>query len=97
MQRRGSDSNVVAIAKFKQLRRFVGDNGGTAAALVGSYETVAERILALWEAGIELFILQFHPFEAEMERFAHEVAPRIQALTSGPQLVNAESASAIIE
>ncbi len=58
--------------------RHVGTNGGTAAGLVGSYETVAERIRAFHAAGIELFMLQFQPFEAEMRRFAEQVIPRIR-------------------
>jgi alkanesulfonate monooxygenase len=56
----------------------VGTNGGTAAGLVGSYDQVAARILAFWEAGIELFMLQFQPTETEMERFAVEVMPRVR-------------------
>jgi alkanesulfonate monooxygenase len=55
----------------------VGTNGGTAAGLVGDYDQVAARIAAFWRAGIELFMLQFQPFEAEMERFAREVRPRV--------------------
>jgi alkanesulfonate monooxygenase len=56
--------------------RQVGTNGGTAAGLVGSYATVAERIRAFHAAGIDLFMLQFQPFEAEMRRFAEQVIPR---------------------
>jgi alkanesulfonate monooxygenase len=55
----------------------VGTNGGTAAGLVGSYDTVAARIREFWAAGVELFMLQFQPFEAEMARFATEVRPRV--------------------
>jgi alkanesulfonate monooxygenase len=58
----------------------VGTNGGTAAGLVGSYDTVAARIAAFGRAGVELFMLQFQPFEAEMERFAAEVRPRLTHL-----------------
>ncbi len=56
----------------------IGTNGGTAAGLVGSYEDVAKRILAFHGAGIELFMLQFQPFEAEMQRFAREILPRVR-------------------
>ena len=31
------------------------------------------------DAGIELFMLQFQPFEAEMRRFAAEIFPRVKA------------------
>jgi alkanesulfonate monooxygenase len=58
--------------------RHVGTNGGTAAGLVGSYATVAERIRAFHAAGIALFMLQFQPFEAEMRRFAEQVLPRVR-------------------
>jgi alkanesulfonate monooxygenase len=56
----------------------VGSNGGTAAGLVGSYETVAGRIRQFHAAGIELFMLQFQPFEAEMRRFAEKVIPLVR-------------------
>ena len=56
--------------------RHVGTNGGTAAGLVGSYDTVAGRIRDFHAAGIDLFMLQFQPFEAEMRRFAEQVIPR---------------------
>jgi alkanesulfonate monooxygenase len=58
----------------------VGTNGGTAAGLVGSYDTVAARIGAFHRAGVELFMLQFQPFEAEMRRFAAEIRPRVRRL-----------------
>ena len=56
----------------------VGSNGGTAAGLVGSYDAVAARIRQFNEIGIETFMLQFQPFEAEMRRFAAEVMPRVK-------------------
>jgi alkanesulfonate monooxygenase len=56
----------------------VGTNGGTAAGLVGSYDTVARRIGEFADAKIELFMLQFQPLEPEMRRFAAEVLPRIR-------------------
>ncbi|GJD80895.1 monooxygenase [Methylobacterium gregans] len=58
--------------------RHVGTNGGTAARLVGSYETVAARIRAFHAAGIAMFMLQFQPFEAEMRRFAEHLIPRLR-------------------
>jgi alkanesulfonate monooxygenase len=59
----------------------VGTNGGTLAGLIGSYDQVAERIGAFAAAGIELFMLQFQPLEAEAERFGREVIPRVRALS----------------
>ncbi|KQP05828.1 MAG: LLM class flavin-dependent oxidoreductase [Methylobacterium sp.] len=58
--------------------RHVGTNGGTAAGLVGSYDTVAARIRDFHAAGIDLFMLQFQPFEAEMRRFAEQILPRVR-------------------
>jgi alkanesulfonate monooxygenase len=58
----------------------VGTNGGTAAGLVGSYDTVAERIVRFGHLGVELFMLQFQPFESEMRRFAEFVLPRVRRL-----------------
>jgi alkanesulfonate monooxygenase len=55
--------------------RRVGSNGGTLAGLVGSYQQVADRIAAFHEAGVELFMLQFQPLEAELDRFADNVIP----------------------
>lgn len=59
----------------------IGSNGGTSAGLVGGYDTVARRISQFREAGVELFMLQFQPFEPEMRRFAHEVIPRVRQLS----------------
>lgn len=73
------DPNAVMFQTFAQTPR-VGSNGGTAAELVGSYDTVAKRIAAFHRAGIELFMLQFQPFEADMRAFAEEVIPRVHRL-----------------
>ena len=75
-----TDTASVMFAKTDAAaKRHVGTNGGTAAALVGSYETVAARIRAFHAAGIELFMLQFQPFEAEMRRFARHVVPQVRS------------------
>ena len=42
----------------------------------------ANCVAAFVAVGIELFMLQFQPFEAEMERFAKEVIPRVRASQS---------------
>ncbi|SKD01977.1 Flavin-dependent oxidoreductase, luciferase family (includes alkanesulfonate monooxygenase SsuD and methylene tetrahydromethanopterin reductase) [Burkholderia sp. YR290] len=80
-QKANIDPNVVMIQTFAQSPR-VGSNGGTAAGLVGDYDTVAKRIAEFHRAGIELFMLQFQPFEADMRSFAEEVAPRVRRLLS---------------
>jgi alkanesulfonate monooxygenase len=76
----GTDK-AVAMMKVNAGVPRVGTNGGTLAGLVGSYDQVAERIAAFSAAGIELFMLQFQPLEAEAERFGREVIPRVRALT----------------
>jgi len=73
-----ADHEAVMFQTFKKYPA-IDTNGGTAAGLVGAYEQVAERIGAFQELGIELFMLQFQPFEAEMRRFAEHVIPRVRA------------------
>ena len=77
IQKRNTDPKVVMMQTMQKTAR-VGTNGGTAAGLVGSYDEVAARIGSFHAAGIELFMLQFQPFEAEMRRFAEEVIPRVR-------------------
>jgi alkanesulfonate monooxygenase len=77
IQKQNTDPKVVMMQTMQKSAR-VGSNGGTAAGLVGSYDEVASRILGFHTAGIELFMLQFQPFEAEMERFAREIIPRVR-------------------
>lgn len=77
----GTDPNVV-MAKVGAGVPRVGSNGGTLAGLVGSYEQVADRIVAFADAGIELFLLQFQPLEREVARFGAEIIPRVRARTA---------------
>jgi alkanesulfonate monooxygenase len=79
VQQANTDAASVMAATMRKTPR-VGSNGGTAAGLVGSYDQVAQRIRAFHDAGIELFMLQFQPFETDMRRFATEVMPRVKAL-----------------
>lgn len=74
-----ADTNTAMQQQTRRYSERIGTNGGTAAGLVGSYDTVAARILAFNALGIETFMLQFQPFEAEMRRFAEEVIPRVRA------------------
>ncbi|HVW46376.1 MAG TPA: LLM class flavin-dependent oxidoreductase [Solirubrobacterales bacterium] len=78
---RNADPKAVMFQTFQKYPH-IGTNGGTAAGLVGSYDQVAERIRQFHELGIELFMLQFQPFEREMRRFAEEVRPRVESLTA---------------
>jgi len=52
-------------------------NRGLRAGLVGTAEQVADKILALEEAGVSLLLLQFSPQLEEMERFAESVMPLV--------------------
>jgi alkanesulfonate monooxygenase len=79
IQRANTDPYSVMAQTMSKTPR-VGSNGGTAAGLVGSYDQVAERIRRFGECGIELFMLQFQPFESEMRRFAAEIMPRVRRL-----------------
>jgi len=63
----------------------IGANGGVLPGFVGDYDSVARRIAAFYEAGVETFLLSFYPLVEEQERFAAEVAPRVR------QLVGAEA------
>ncbi|WP_083453162.1 LLM class flavin-dependent oxidoreductase [Mycolicibacterium goodii] len=69
-------------------RPHIGPNGGTAAGLVGDYDTVAQRIVDWCRGGIEIFMLAFQPFEAEMRRFAQEVMPRVRALMEKTEIAS---------
>jgi alkanesulfonate monooxygenase len=73
----GTDPNTRMYQVLADKSR-VGSNGGTLAGLVGSYEYVTDRIHAFHEAGIELFMLQFQPLEAELDRFADNVIPNFR-------------------
>src|SRR5579872_4026609 len=75
---KGADPEAT-VAKRTQSAKQVGTAGGTMAGLVGTYDEIAERVEAFAEIGIELFMLQFHPFEAEVRRFGEEVIPRVRA------------------
>jgi alkanesulfonate monooxygenase len=77
IQKLNTDPEVVMKQTMAKSLR-VGTNGGTAAGLVGSYDTVTRRIHEFHAAGIELFMLQFQPFEAEMARFAENIIPRFR-------------------
>ena len=76
----GTDPGVV-MAKVAAGVPRVGSNGGTLAGLVGSYDQVADRIVAFSDAGVELLMMQFQPLETETARFGAEVIPRVRRLT----------------
>ena len=53
-------------------------NRGLRAGLVGTAEQVAERIIDLEKAGLNLLLLQCSPQFEEMERFAEQVMPLVE-------------------
>ena len=79
VQQANTDTASVMAATMRKMPR-VGSNGGTGAGLVGDYDQVAAWIAAFNRAGIETFMLQFQPFEAEMRRFAAEIIPRVRGM-----------------
>lgn len=52
-------------------------NRGLRSGLVGTPEQIAERLIALEAAGLDLVLLQFSPQLEEMERFAEQVIPLV--------------------
>jgi FMNH2-dependent dimethyl sulfone monooxygenase len=59
-------------------REYSVSNRGLRAGLVGTPETVAERIAAYEAAGVGLMLLQFSPQAEEMARFGEQVIPRFR-------------------
>jgi FMNH2-dependent dimethyl sulfone monooxygenase len=57
-------------------------NRGLRTGLVGTPEQVAERLVALEAAGLDLVLLQFSPQLEEMERFAEEVIPLVNGAST---------------
>lgn len=57
-------------------------NRGLRAGLVGTAEQVADKIIALEEAGVGLLLLQFSPQQEEMERFAEQVMPLVNQVSA---------------
>jgi len=47
--------------------------------MIGTPEQIAERILAFEAVGVTLLLLQFSPQLEEMERFARDVMPLVEA------------------
>jgi dimethylsulfone monooxygenase len=80
----GNYQDWISHTKLEQrvsLEDYSVSNRGLRAGLVGTPEMVAERIRDLWDAGIDLLLLQFSPQLEEMERFAAEVMPLVHELS----------------
>ena len=61
-------------------------NRGLRPNLIGTLDQIAERILEFEAVGVTLLLLQFSPQLEEMERFAREVMPRVEAKRKVGQL-----------
>jgi len=55
-------------------------NDGFRSNLIGTPQQVAERILALKDAGADLILLGFLHFQEEVEQFGREVIPLVREL-----------------
>ena len=77
IQKQNTDPKVVMMQTMQKTPP-IGGNGRTATGLIGSYDEVASRIIDFGSTGIELFMLRFQPFEAEMARLAEEIIPRVR-------------------
>ncbi|MDX2061120.1 MAG: LLM class flavin-dependent oxidoreductase [Gemmatimonadales bacterium] len=69
-------------------------NRGLRTGLVGTPEQIAERIVALADAGVDLLLLQSSPQLEEMERFSEEVMPLVSQSAPSSLRRAVESASA---
>jgi FMNH2-dependent dimethyl sulfone monooxygenase len=76
-----NDEQWLAGTKLEQrvsLEDYSVSNRGLRSGLVGTPETIAERLEAFELAGADLTLLQFSPQAGEMERFAEEVIPLLR-------------------
>ena len=71
---KGVDKDAIH-KKTSSRSKGIGSNGGIAAGLIGSVDTIVQRMKEFNEEGVELFLLQFHPMFEEIERFSREVMP----------------------
>ncbi|MFT4414786.1 LLM class flavin-dependent oxidoreductase [Fredinandcohnia humi] len=62
-----------------QLQDYSVSNRGLRPNLIGTPEQIADRILSYEEVGLDLLLLQFSPQLEEMERFARDVMPLVEA------------------
>jgi FMNH2-dependent dimethyl sulfone monooxygenase len=79
----GNYNDWIAHTRLEQqvtLEDYSVSNRGLRAGLVGTAEQVAERIIALEQAGVDLLLLQFSPQLEEMERFAETVIPLVESV-----------------
>lgn len=75
-----------AKSSFEDLVQY---NDGFKTNLIGTPQQIAERIIALKHAGVDLLLLAFLHFHEEVEFFGREVIPRVRELERQQSLVSA--------
>lgn len=78
----GNYSDWIANTKLEQrlsLEDYSVSNRGLRAGLIGTPEQIAQRVRELERVGVDLLLLQCSPQLEEMERFAEEVMPLVDA------------------
>jgi FMNH2-dependent dimethyl sulfone monooxygenase len=78
----GNYSDWIANTKLEQrvsLEDYSVSNRGLRAGLIGTAEQIAQRVREFERAGVDLLLLQCSPQVEEMERFAEEVMPLVDA------------------
>jgi len=71
-------SRQAAAKSDADLARQLGTNFGWACGFSGPAQHIADRMRAYEDAGIETFLLQFHPLVAELQRFGDSVMPLLR-------------------
>ncbi|CAI2426547.1 dimethyl sulfone monooxygenase SfnG [Serratia ficaria] len=66
-----------AKSSFEDLVQY---NDGFKTNLIGTPQQIAERIIALKDAGVDLMLLAFLHFQEEVEFFGREVIPLVREL-----------------
>ncbi|WP_315316118.1 dimethylsulfone monooxygenase SfnG [Pantoea vagans] len=75
-----------AKSSFEDLVQY---NDGFKTNLIGTPQQIAERIIELKQAGVDLLLLAFLHFHEEVEFFGREVIPRVRELEAQAALVEA--------
>ena len=79
-----------AKSSFEDLVQY---NDGFRTNLIGTPDQIAERIVALKDAGADLILLAFLHFQEEVAYFGREILPRVRALESAREAAPAAAAA----
>jgi FMNH2-dependent dimethyl sulfone monooxygenase len=75
-------ANKTGMWAQSELRDLVQDNDGFKTGLIGTPEQIAERVISLKAAGVNLLLTGFLHFQEEIEYFGQRVMPLIRQLES---------------